>query len=138
MLPPLLKASDGNTHGSDYQTDELLVKDRRAILPGHCGLSRFIGLGLPTQNLKILSLHSHLSGVIYVHCKLMSKFMPSTEGDPEIDEREKSRRMKISKANKGNVPWNKGKKHSPEMLAVNTPSVRDNMWEGNTESLMTR
>ncbi|CAA6656257.1 unnamed protein product [Spirodela intermedia] len=40
----------------------------------------------------------------------------SAEDDPEMDEREKSRREKISKANKGNVPWNKGRKHSPETL----------------------
>lgn len=29
-----------------------------------------------------------------------------------IEDREKLRRMRISKANKGNVPWNKGRKHS--------------------------
>ncbi|XP_048140189.1 uncharacterized protein LOC115744780 isoform X2 [Rhodamnia argentea] len=34
----------------------------------------------------------------------------------ELDEREKLRRMRISKANKGNTPWNKGKKHSAETL----------------------
>ncbi|KAK3025128.1 hypothetical protein RJ639_043910 [Escallonia herrerae] len=34
----------------------------------------------------------------------------------EVDEREKLRRMRISKANKGNTPWNKGRKHSPETL----------------------
>ncbi|TKY61161.1 hypothetical protein E2542_SST11011 [Spatholobus suberectus] len=32
------------------------------------------------------------------------------------DEREKLRRMRISKANKGNTPWNKGRKHTPETL----------------------
>ncbi|KAK2969994.1 hypothetical protein RJ640_008334 [Escallonia rubra] len=34
----------------------------------------------------------------------------------EVNEREKLRRMRISKANKGNTPWNKGRKHSPETL----------------------
>ncbi|XP_061356768.1 uncharacterized protein LOC133301163 [Gastrolobium bilobum] len=34
----------------------------------------------------------------------------------ELDEREKLRRMRISKANKGNTPWNKGRKHSAETL----------------------
>ncbi|KAK8524720.1 hypothetical protein V6N13_015732 [Hibiscus sabdariffa] len=34
----------------------------------------------------------------------------------EVDEREKLRRMRISKANKGNTPWNKGRKHSAETL----------------------
>ncbi|XP_043719933.1 uncharacterized protein LOC122667634 isoform X2 [Telopea speciosissima] len=33
-----------------------------------------------------------------------------------LDERERLRRMRISKANKGNVPWNKGRKHSAETL----------------------
>ncbi|OMO70524.1 Intron-encoded nuclease 2 [Corchorus capsularis] len=36
--------------------------------------------------------------------------------DEEPDEREKLRRMRISKANKGNTPWNKGRKHSAETL----------------------
>ncbi|XP_072982149.1 uncharacterized protein [Typha latifolia] len=40
----------------------------------------------------------------------------SFEENPEIDDKEKLRRMRISKANKGNVPWNKGRKHSPETL----------------------
>ena len=36
----------------------------------------------------------------------------SSEEYSELDERERLRRMRISKANKGNTPWNKGKKHS--------------------------
>lgn len=43
-----------------------------------------------------------------------SQTLLSTSVDSiEMGEREISRRMKISKANKGNVPWNKGRKHSP-------------------------
>ncbi|XP_078448003.1 muscle M-line assembly protein [Wolffia australiana] len=41
----------------------------------------------------------------------------TADDDPEMDDREKTRRERISKANKGNVPWNKGRKHSPETLA---------------------
>jgi hypothetical protein len=36
----------------------------------------------------------------------------SREDSEELDERERLRRMRISKANKGNTPWNKGRKHS--------------------------
>lgn len=36
----------------------------------------------------------------------------SSEDLKELDEREKMRRLRISKANKGNTPWNKGRKHS--------------------------
>ncbi|KAI3984492.1 hypothetical protein MKX01_033985 [Papaver californicum] len=41
---------------------------------------------------------------------------PSEEDEAEVDERERLRRLRISKANKGNVPWNKGRKHSAETL----------------------
>ncbi|XP_030971124.1 uncharacterized protein LOC115991516 isoform X2 [Quercus lobata] len=38
------------------------------------------------------------------------------EDSNELGERERLRRMRISKANKGNTPWNKGRKHSAETL----------------------
>ncbi|GMH03848.1 hypothetical protein Nepgr_005687 [Nepenthes gracilis] len=40
----------------------------------------------------------------------------SSEDSKEVDEKEQLRRMRISKANKGNTPWNKGRKHSAETL----------------------
>ncbi|KAB2611036.1 abhydrolase domain-containing protein [Pyrus ussuriensis x Pyrus communis] len=43
---------------------------------------------------------------------------PSSEDSEELDEREKLRRLRISNANKGNTPWNKGRKHSPETLQL--------------------
>ncbi|OIW13521.1 hypothetical protein TanjilG_29262 [Lupinus angustifolius] len=45
---------------------------------------------------------------------VMLEFSDDESG--KVDEREKLRRMRISKANKGNTPWNKGRKHSPETL----------------------
>ncbi|XP_021757670.1 uncharacterized protein LOC110722692 [Chenopodium quinoa] len=48
-----------------------------------------------------------------------SQIFPSTSKpneEEELDEREKLRRIRISNANKGNTPWNKGRKHSPETL----------------------
>uniref|UniRef100_A0A1J3J603 Nuclease associated modular domain-containing protein n=1 Tax=Noccaea caerulescens TaxID=107243 RepID=A0A1J3J603_NOCCA len=40
----------------------------------------------------------------------------SQETEEQVDGRERLRRMRISKANRGNTPWNKGRKHSPETL----------------------
>lgn len=39
--------------------------------------------------------------------------LSSEEDLTEVNDREKLRRMRISIANKGNTPWNKGRKHSP-------------------------
>lgn len=40
----------------------------------------------------------------------------SPEDSIALPDREQLRRMRISKANKGNTPWNKGRKHTPETL----------------------
>ena len=43
----------------------------------------------------------------------------SSEDSEELDERERVRRERISQANKGQTPWNKGRKHS----AGKTPAI---------------
>ncbi|XP_061340911.1 uncharacterized protein LOC133287344 isoform X2 [Gastrolobium bilobum] len=48
--------------------------------------------------------------------RLAAKEESSNEELQELDERETLRRMRISKANKGQTPWNKGRKHSAETL----------------------
>ncbi|KAJ4896763.1 Uncharacterized protein Rs2_23557 [Raphanus sativus] len=42
--------------------------------------------------------------------------LSASDDGEEVEERERLRRMRISKANRGNTPWNKGRKHSPETL----------------------
>ena len=52
-----------------------------------------------------------------------------TEEQEDVDERERLRRMRISQVNKGNTPWNKGRKHSPGMLVVlSSFPVRDKLF----------
>lgn len=48
-------------------------------------------------------------------------FHSSDDDSDGMDVREKSRRLKISKANKGKVPWNKGRKHSEGKGLKETP-----------------
>ncbi|KAM4110575.1 hypothetical protein ACJW30_05G002100 [Castanea mollissima] len=70
------------------------------------------------------------------------------EDSNELDERERLRRMRISKANKGNTPWNKGRKHSAETrqrikertkLAMQDPKVKMKLMNlGHAQSEETR
>ncbi|XP_062204930.1 uncharacterized protein LOC133906975 [Phragmites australis] len=69
-------------------------------------------------------------------------------GEEDLDERERLRRLRISKANKGNTPWNKGRKHSPETLqrirertriAMQDPKVKKKLMNlGHAQSEETR
>ncbi|KAG2581884.1 uncharacterized protein LOC120711534 [Panicum virgatum] len=71
-----------------------------------------------------------------------------TEEQEDVDERERLRRMRISQANKGNTPWNKGRKHSPETLqrirertriAMQDPKVKKKLMNlGHAQSEETR
>lgn len=45
-----------------------------------------------------------------------TELLEMEEQAEDVDERERLRRTRISLANKGNTPWNKGRKHSPETL----------------------
>ncbi|KAJ6415764.1 hypothetical protein OIU84_004541 [Salix udensis] len=47
---------------------------------------------------------------------LLAQVDSSGEDSMSLDDKEKLRRKRISNANKGNMPWNKGRKHSPETL----------------------
>ncbi|CAD6261750.1 unnamed protein product [Miscanthus lutarioriparius] len=62
-----------------------------------------------------------------------TELLAMEEEAEDVDERERLRRTRISLANKGNTPWNKGRKHSPETLqrirertriAMQDPKVR--------------
>ncbi|CAO2190071.1 unnamed protein product [Urochloa humidicola] len=70
------------------------------------------------------------------------------EQEEDVDEKERLRRMRISHANKGNTPWNKGRKHSPETLqrirertkiAMQDPKVKKKLMNlGHAQSEETR
>ncbi|XP_058226939.1 uncharacterized protein LOC131335546 isoform X2 [Rhododendron vialii] len=72
----------------------------------------------------------------------------SSEDSEELSEREKLRRLRISKANKGITPWNKGRKHSPETrqlikertwIAMQSEKVRAKLaYHGHAQSQETR
>lgn len=76
------------------------------------------------------------------------EFPTTEEQDGDVDERERLRRMRISQANKGNTPWNKGRKHSPETLqrirertriAMQDPKVKKKLMNlGHAQSEETR
>ncbi|XP_057840311.2 uncharacterized protein LOC131050155 isoform X1 [Cryptomeria japonica] len=61
-----------------------------------------------------------------------------SEDEKEIDPKEAQRRMKISKSNMGKPPWNKGKKHSPEMLALISERTKQALQNPKTRLKMSR
>lgn len=59
--------------------------------------------------------NNHLEEPLNPHPFMLHHHYDDDDERP-LDESEKLRRLRISKANKGNTPWNKGRKHSPETL----------------------
>ncbi|GKV09684.1 hypothetical protein SLEP1_g21146 [Rubroshorea leprosula] len=83
---------------------------------GSCQL-RIRAAALTTLELKSSVQKEDGSGnsMLAVHSSPLSTQIESLKEDwVDLDERERLRRMRISKANKGNIPWNKGRKHSAE------------------------
>ncbi|KAG9443898.1 hypothetical protein H6P81_015238 [Aristolochia fimbriata] len=77
-------------------------------------------MAIATLETKVVSYNEHGPAQGYsleLDTNLNSQGLLTLNDDSaELDEREKLRRQRISKANKGNVPWNKGRKHSAETL----------------------
>ncbi|KAL5230884.1 hypothetical protein ABZP36_029660 [Zizania latifolia] len=79
---------------------------------------------------------------------VLSQQQQEKEEEDALHERERLRRLRISQANKGNTPWNKGRKHSPETLqrirertriAMQDPKVKKKLMNlGHAQSKETR
>ncbi|WOH04117.1 hypothetical protein DCAR_0623525 [Daucus carota subsp. sativus] len=90
----------------------------------------------------------HCTLHIHSDSETLQRAEHQSTSDDELDDREKLRRKRISKANKGKSPWNKGRKHSPETrqrikektrLAMQDPKVRMKLINlGHTQSKETR
>ncbi|PKI44399.1 hypothetical protein CRG98_035202 [Punica granatum] len=111
------------TFGSDRRltsTWKSLNNHRR--ISSDIGRNRFVIKAVATLEAKRLALSEN--GHVYRQNSLggtdsspcATPVESSGEDSEELDEREKLRRRRISKANKGNTPWNKGRKHSAETL----------------------
>lgn len=88
----------------DLRRDELLIKAIATLEP-KCSVQSEDG-HMSCNNLQLGSDSS----------VQVNQLQSLSEDSRELDERERLRRLRISKANKGNTPWNKGRKHSAETL----------------------
>jgi hypothetical protein len=86
------------------------AQDRRPVLTvsGSTSSSLLAAMGA------VVTKDMEISGLI--HKEKGMDVYSAQEQEAKVAENEKLRRLRISKANKGKVPWNKGHKHSAGML----------------------
>lgn len=82
------------------------LESKRVVRDGNCAVSKGGRTEFGNSQVDAISTSSDVE-------------LASSSGDSEeVDERERLRRERISKANKGNTPWNKGRKHSAGKIST--------------------
>lgn len=95
-----LKKVDFNVGRLELRRDRLLIKAVATLEPKRLASNEDKCMRFKDSE---MGLNSNLTVVRHESCY---------KEPEELDEREKMRRLRISKANTGNTPWNKGRKHS--------------------------
>ncbi|KAK6911343.1 Nuclease associated modular domain 3 [Dillenia turbinata] len=100
---PVPERGNGNLKHLETQQSELLIKAVATFEP------KLVPNGEKWKDSCRLQMDNDLSTSLV-------QLSSSNEDTGTLDDKEKLRRTRISKANKGNTPWNKGRKHSADTL----------------------